>query len=469
MASRVLPFDPRVVPQERYWDCGPAAAQIVLNSLGIHVSEDVLIREIGTTTRGTDFVGLIERYLDRRLPHANYTSVDMQRDPPTQGQKDALWRNLTQSINAGYGVVVNWVSPPGNRPRAIKGTQQPNYGSNTVWHYVAAMGWSDDDGQKAAFIADSGFAPFTGYWVPFDGPGSLCSLIPPKAYCYANVVTAEKKQEPAAPPVPRAAKRDSHALAIINEGRRARSGEGRFDHPVMTDRGIVIALATALVESDLLMYANYSDPESLSFPHDAVGSDHNSSGLFQQRAPWWGTAADRMDAARSAAMFYNALSKLPYNETSKTPGFYAQAVQRSAFPSRYDEKYQQASEIFNRLQGNKSDGDVMVEVPKEQWDALYRAVTNRLPSRSPLRRLGEGEIDTWSGMDLNVDANLHVLLVKSLAEMGDRNALGLLSEVAGADLVKYPERSADASLARRILAHIESTNPSVLTEFLKGA
>ena len=140
MASRVLPFDPRVVPQERYWDCGPAAAQIVLNSLGIHVSEDVLIREIGTHTGGTDFVGLIERYLDRKLPHAKYTSVDMQRDPPTQGQKDALWRNLTQSINAGYGVVVNWVSPPSNRPRAIKGSQQPNYGSNTVWHYVAAMG-----------------------------------------------------------------------------------------------------------------------------------------------------------------------------------------------------------------------------------------------------------------------------------------------------------------------------------------
>jgi hypothetical protein len=45
-----------------------------------------------------------------------------------------------------------------------------------------------------------------------------------------------------------------------------------------------IALETALTESRLLMYANANNPESLRLPHDAVGSDHGSVGLFQQQA-----------------------------------------------------------------------------------------------------------------------------------------------------------------------------------------
>lgn len=464
MATKVLPFNPHTAPQERTWDCGPAATQVLLDTLGIKVSENELIKEIGTDEDGTDFVGLIERYLDRRLPQAGYTSVYIENDPPSDRQKESLWANLTRSVKANYPVIVNWVSPPGNRPRAIKGSKQPNYGWNTVWHYVCLVGFSDD-GERAVFIADPGFAPFDGYWIPFDGPGSLCSLIPPKGYCYATVVAQEINPS-------RLPSRDENALAIINEGRRSRSGEGQLDHPVMSERGITIAIATALVESNLRMYANNGDPESLKFPHDAISSDYNSTGLFQQRAQWWGTVEDRMNPARSAALFYNALSKLPYNDTSKTPGSFAQKVQQSAFPGRYDEKYAEAEEIYRRL--SKSDHpttsgeESMAQVPQEQWDAVYRELTKRLPSRSPLRHVGEREVDTWAGMDLNQDANLHVLLVKSLAEIGDKSALALLAEVAGVDVGKHPERAADANLAKRILAWIESTNPKALTNYLKG-
>lgn len=451
MTEKILPYDKGIVPQERFYDCGPASAQVILNSLGVYVSEDELIREIGTHEGGTDYVGLIERYLDRKTPNARYTSVYIENDPPTQAQKDALWRNLTQSIDAGYGVIMNWVSPPGNRPRAIKGSQQPNYGFNTVWHYVPCVGYSDVGGERACYIADTGFKPF-GYWVPFDGPGSACSLIPPKGYCYANVVAAQPKN-----PVPAPAAtlgRDGYALAIIGEGRRARSGEGQLDHPVISDRGIKIALATALVESNLRMYANAGDPDSLKFPHDAISTDFNSSGLFQQRAPWWGSAADRMDAQRSAAMFYHALAKLNYNDASRSPGSFAQDVQRSAFPSRYDEKFAEASGLFDRLGG---------AAPKEE----VVMAGDRLPSRSPLRRLGEGLVDNETGMLLNCDANLHVLMVKSLAEVGDPAALSLLAQVASADLSRFPDRKADAALAQRILAHVESVNPTALRDFLK--
>lgn len=123
----------------------------------------------------------------------------------------------------------------------------------------------------------------------------------------------------------------------------------------VTERGIVIAFATVFVESNWLMYANYADPESLSFPHDAIGSDANSVGLFQQRAEWWGTCADRMDPYRSAVMFYNSLKRLDYNSDSRSPGAWAQAVQGSAFPDRYDTRMAEAQELYDRLIGGGKD------------------------------------------------------------------------------------------------------------------
>jgi N-acetylmuramoyl-L-alanine amidase len=137
---------------------------------------------------------------------------------------------------------------------------------------------------------------------------------------------------------------DSIALGIIAEGRRE----------AVTEKGICIALATGLVESNLTMYANEADPESMGFPHDAVGHDANSVGVFQQRAPWWGTVAQRMDVAGSAQLFYQSLTKQrigtdDYNTDATTPGGWAQMVQRSAFPDRYDERYPAAQAIFQRL------------------------------------------------------------------------------------------------------------------------
>jgi predicted chitinase len=179
---KVLPYDRSIVPQEQPWDCGPASAQVVLNSRGIIASETDLIREIGTTVNGTDYVGLIERVLDVRVPDARYTSVYIDHDPATPGEKEALWRNLVRSIDAGYGVVMNWVSPPGNHPIGIKGSETPNY-RGTIYHYVPAMGYDDNPAQRAVWIADPGFRPF-GYWVSFD---QCASLIPPKGYAFADV------------------------------------------------------------------------------------------------------------------------------------------------------------------------------------------------------------------------------------------------------------------------------------------
>lgn len=140
--------------------------------------------------------------------------------------------------------------------------------------------------------------------------------------------------------------KDTIALGIIDQGRR----------DAIIDKGIIIAIATALVESDLTMYANENVPESLNFPHDAVGSDASSCGVFQQRPEWWGTVADEMDVARSSHMFYDSLRKQridgqDYKTDATTPGGWAQMVQRSAFPDRYDQRMDEAKGYFARLRG----------------------------------------------------------------------------------------------------------------------
>ncbi|SUE04894.1 C39 family peptidase [Prescottella equi] len=126
MTQKQLPYDRGIVRQETGYWCGPASAQVVLNSRGINVAEATLASDIGTTWNGTDFIGLIERVLDRRVPEANYTSVSMPNDPPTGAQKDRLWRDILRSVNAGWGVIVNIVAPPSNYPAACTGPHHPH-------------------------------------------------------------------------------------------------------------------------------------------------------------------------------------------------------------------------------------------------------------------------------------------------------------------------------------------------------
>ncbi|WP_312802241.1 phage tail tape measure protein [Corynebacterium variabile] len=120
-----------------------------------------------------------------------------------------------------------------------------------------------------------------------------------------------------------------------------------IDHDLPSS-GARIGVATALVESGdpLQMFANNSVPESLNYPHDAVGSDYDSVGLFQQRDNGaWGTVAQRMDPHDSAGMFFDAmLSKYP-NWQSMDPGAVAQGVQVSAYPDRYNTKMSRADEL----------------------------------------------------------------------------------------------------------------------------
>src|SRR5690606_33946129 len=106
------------------------------------------------------------------------------------------------------------------------------------------------------------------------------------------------------------------------------------------DRGLKIALMTALQESSLQMYANSTVAESLEYPHDAVGDDHDSVNPFQQRpSSGWGTVAELMDLTYSIRAFFGGpegpnggspRGLLDIDEwESMEPGEAAQAVQVS--------------------------------------------------------------------------------------------------------------------------------------------
>jgi hypothetical protein len=112
--------------------------------------------------------------------------------------------------------------------------------------------------------------------------------------------------------------------------------------------GIVAALITGYQESKYQVYANDGTggdlaPEqagierSLRLPHDAVGTDHGSLGVFQQQWPWWGTMPELMDPQTSAERFYAAMVDKVPNYRMLEPGDVAQTVQQSAYPDAYDD------------------------------------------------------------------------------------------------------------------------------------
>ncbi|MDO4606960.1 MAG: tape measure protein, partial [Bowdeniella nasicola] len=152
--------------------------------------------------------------------------------------------------------------------------------------------------------------------------------------------------------------------------------------------GAKIGVATALVESGdpMKMYANRAVPESLNYRHDALGSDHDSVGLFQQRDNGaWGTVADRMDPYRSAGLFYQAMLRKFPDWESRDPGAVAQGVQVSAFPDRYATKMDRAMQLVKET-GLYDSGGILNHrglalnlsgqpeaiLTRKQWEMLQR-------------------------------------------------------------------------------------------------
>lgn len=106
-------------------------------------------------------------------------------------------------------------------------------------------------------------------------------------------------------------------------------------------RGIIIALATAMQESQL---TNLGDL--------GAKNDHDSLGLFQQRpSSGWGTPAQVTDPVYASTKFYKKLltidgwEKMPLTQA-------AQKVQISAYPDAYAKWEQNATNVYTKITGS---------------------------------------------------------------------------------------------------------------------
>lgn len=159
-----------------------------------------------------------------------------------------------------------------------------------------------------------------------------------------------------------------HAASVISVGRQMK----------IPDRGIVVALAVVSQESGFKVYANDGQggdlqgdqrgiQRSLQMPHEALGTDHGSLGLFQQQWPWWGTMQELMDPASSAKKFYAKLKQVRGWESMPVT-VAAQSVQRSATPTAYADDEALARQLVAKLgnaaaggTGDSGNGDTAVQ------------------------------------------------------------------------------------------------------------
>lgn len=233
-----------------------------------------------------------------------------------------------------------------------------------------------------------------------------------------------------------------YAKAVLAEGQRRG----------ITARGIQIAFSVVFVESGWKMYANAKVPESMHIPHDAVGADYDSVGLFQQRSPMWGPAHVLMDPTKSAGLFYDRLVKLDYNGT-RPAGDYAADVQRPAkeYRGRYQERMGHAVALYTRLT------TVTPTTPADPFEELL--MSNPVDSWSIYATPGEPPIPP---VDLlrAIDAKVHRDLTDEDARAGDVGAIQRVARTAaGLGKVKTPGAVAHAV---RVLNEINATNPQAI-------
>jgi hypothetical protein len=113
----------------------------------------------------------------------------------------------------------------------------------------------------------------------------------------------------------------------------------------ISERGLVVALATAMQESQLY-----------NLGHIAANNDHDSLGLFQQRPSMgWGSKAQLTDPVYSATAFYLALQRVSGWEKMEVT-VAAQRVQRSAFPNAYAKWETDATSLSKEILCNETAG-----------------------------------------------------------------------------------------------------------------
>ena len=119
--------------------------------------------------------------------------------------------------------------------------------------------------------------------------------------------------------------------------------------------------------------------------------------------------------------------------------------------NRYNRALAVDGQLLTLINPTVGDDDLTPE-QDQMLRAIFREQTQQHPSRSALRKPGEGKVDTWCGMDLNTDGNVHLVATFLRAWLGHRKTLDELRVVAG---MTDPARRDDAELAQAILAETQ--------------
>ncbi len=163
-------------------------------------------------------------------------------------------------------------------------------------------------------------------------------------------------------------------------------------------RGQVIALATALVESDL---------RNLSY------GDRDSVGLFQQRpSQGWGTVAELTTPTVAASKFYEVLVTISDWQT-RNPGVVAQSVQRSAFPDRYGQRMTQAASVYAQVTG-ADPAQAIADTSDDQREGGVAAAVNNCEAGEATGNIVA--VPTPAGGTIQVDQSLEGPLTALLTD-----------------------------------------------------
>jgi len=156
--------------QENYYFCGPGSTRMAISTRDTTPpSQDTLGSYMGTTTAGTDHIGLVVGALNHFLSTSKYKRTDLP-DPPSAAQRSTLKTAILTTIgDEGYAMVAN----------VISGWRPPGYPSGTIYHYIAIVGY-DQNGDSVEIAdpagAGAGGSTWTAvpktYWITTEDLGT---------------------------------------------------------------------------------------------------------------------------------------------------------------------------------------------------------------------------------------------------------------------------------------------------------
>ncbi|KAJ3498337.1 hypothetical protein NLG97_g1199 [Lecanicillium saksenae] len=128
------------------------------------------------------------------------------------------------------------------------------------------------------------------------------------------------------------------------QSRNAAAAIGEVRAEGLNRQACLAVISTALQESTLHIYANPAVPASMNYPHDLVGGDQDSVGMFQQRPEWYPDIAADMSAAGSTRQFLAAMKQVPNWQNMEVSAL-DQAVQKAEAGNLYAQRLPLANQV----------------------------------------------------------------------------------------------------------------------------